>query len=483
MTISAGQASSISWDATHADECSASGAWSGTKATRGNESTGALTETSAFALTCTGNAGSARNTVSVTVRTADASSPFPLRVEDGKRYLVDARGLPFFIHGDTPWSLAVQLTREEADRYLEDRRQKGFNTVLMQSIEHKFSSNPPANAYGEVPFVVPGDFSTPNEHYFAHLDYIIAKAAEKSMLVMLTPAYMGFGGGDEGWYQEMTRAGTATLHEYGRYIANRLSRHDNILWVHGGDYNPPALTLLNAIADGIREIDTRWLHTFHGSRGTAALEFVGSTSSWLTVNNIYTDESNVVIKALQEYSRSQMPFFLIEARYEGESASAATVRAQAYQAVLSGASGHLMGNHPMWDFSSGWEQALNSAGARTLSHLRNLYASLPWWSLQPDGDGALITSGRGSDASRAACAAAADGSLALCYVPTSRNVTLKLDGLFGPTIEARWYDPTSGSYTTIQQSPFQSNATTSLSSPGKNADGDADWVLVLQSEP
>jgi len=352
---------------------------------------------------CDGSNGGGQ---SATVASPYPNAIFPLHVEAGKRYLIDAQGTPFLIHGDTPWSLTVQLTREDAEWYLEDRRLKGFNTILTQSIEHHFSDDPPRNAYGEAPFTVAGDFSTPNEAYFAHIEYVISKAAEKGMLVMLTPAYMGFSGGDEGWYQEMAQNGAAVLRNYGRYIANRFKAHDNILWVNGGDYNPPETELLNAIAEGIREIDTRWLQTFHGSRNTAALEYVGASSAWLTVNNIYTDENTVVAKALQEYARSAMPYFLIEAKYEGEGAGAGIVRAQAYQAVLSGASGHLMGNRPIWNFSRGWQRALDSDGSRTLPYLRSLFATLPWWTLVPDMDQAFLTAGMGSDAARAACAVA-----------------------------------------------------------------------------
>ncbi len=64
-----------------------------------------------------------------------------------------------------------------------DRHARGFNTVLVNLIEHKFATNPPRNAYDDVPFLTPGDFSTPNESYFAHADYVIAQAEQRGMLV------------------------------------------------------------------------------------------------------------------------------------------------------------------------------------------------------------------------------------------------------------------------------------------------------------
>jgi hypothetical protein len=62
-----GEGSSLTWSSTNANSCTASGAWSGTKTTSGNEQTGALTQTSTFTLTCSGTGGSASQSRTVTV--------------------------------------------------------------------------------------------------------------------------------------------------------------------------------------------------------------------------------------------------------------------------------------------------------------------------------------------------------------------------------------------------------------------------------
>ena len=49
---------------------------------------------------------------------AEPAPVFPLAVRPGERYLVDAAGKPFFIHGDTAWSLIADLTREEVAQYI-----------------------------------------------------------------------------------------------------------------------------------------------------------------------------------------------------------------------------------------------------------------------------------------------------------------------------------------------------------------------------
>jgi hypothetical protein len=66
-SVTGGGASTLTWSSTNATSCTASGAWSGTKATSGSQSTGALTASSDFILTCTGAGGSASASATVTV--------------------------------------------------------------------------------------------------------------------------------------------------------------------------------------------------------------------------------------------------------------------------------------------------------------------------------------------------------------------------------------------------------------------------------
>ena len=407
---------------------------------------------------------------------------FPLRVEAGKRYLVDASNRPFLIQGDSAWSLMVQLSREQAEYYLQDRRKKGFNAVLVNLVEHEFSLAPPKNYYGDAPFLTSGDFGTPDERYFAHVAHVIGNAEEMGILVMLAPAYMGFGGGSEGWYREMRANGPAKLRAYGRYLARRFGKHANILWVHGGDFNPPDKVLLQALASGIREVDQRALNTFHGARGTSATSFLGTGEPWLQVGNIYTDATNVVSEARQEYSRSQKPFFLIEARYEGdEGANEVTVRLQAYQTLLSGGCGQVMGNGSVWQFGDGWQRALGSEGAHTLTYLRSLMEALAWTKLLPDFANTFLTSGVRTGSDQAVAALAGDGSFGLLYMPSVRSVTINLGRLAGPKVGMYWYDPTDGSRLEVSGSPFPASGIRTFIPAARNAFRHGDWALLLES--
>jgi hypothetical protein len=278
--------------------------------------------------------------------------------------------------------------------------------------------------------------------------------------------------------------GAVVLGMYGQYLATRFRAHDNLVWVNGGDFNPPDKTVLRAIANGIRSVEPKWPQTFHGARGTSALGFLGTGEPWLAVNNIYTQVDNVVWEAFTEYNRSTMPFFLIEAIYENESgAGAHTVRQQAYQALLSGAAGQMMGNNPMWRFGAGWQGALDSPGARSMSQLHALIAPLAWHTLVPDQTNVVLTAGLGSGSLRAVAARTANGSLALVYTPTVRDLTVDLGQLAGPNVRARWYDPVSGGFSAVDGSPFVASGARVFTPVATNAGDDDDWMLVLESVP
>lgn len=435
-------------------------------------------------------AGNTKTSTAVSVTVSNAPPPgnatFPLRVETGTRYLIDAASKPFLMNGEAAWGLIVQLTREEVDQYLDDRRQKGINTLVVMLIaKHTLISNSPRNAYGDEPFLTPGDFSTPNANYFAHADWVINRAAQKGFLVLLAPSYTGYQGtGEEGWYPEMVANGATKLRSYGQYVGNRYQGFSNVLWVQGGDYNPPTAgkDLIRAVANGIRDVETRSLHTFHGGRGTAAMQFWGTTEPWLSVNDIYTDEYSVVSAAYGEYARSTAPFFLVEARYENEGANEALVRTQAYQAILGGGFGHVMGNRPIWGFMSGWQSALDSPASRTIPYVRTLLESRNWWMLQPDTTATLLTAGIGTGADRAVAARASDGSFAIAYLPSMRTVTIDLTRLNGPRVNARWCDPTNGVCTTAGGSPFSATGSQTFLPLGPNSTNFGDWMLTLDSQ-
>ena len=190
----------------------------------------------------------------MTVTAPPATVAFPLRVGSGQRHLVDQNGRQFLMVGDTPWSLMTGTTKAEAEAYLEDRRQRGFNAIIVNIIEHYY--NGPINKEGNAPFQRTNnvyDFSKPVEAYFANVDYVLGLARDKGFLVLLTPAYLGYGGGSEGWWPEInTSVNTeAVMENYGRFVGTRYRNFNNIIWVMGGDwYGQESLPKTQALVRG-----------------------------------------------------------------------------------------------------------------------------------------------------------------------------------------------------------------------------------------
>ncbi|AKM82393.1 MAG: Glucan endo-1,3-beta-glucanase, putative, glu81A [Berkelbacteria bacterium GW2011_GWE1_39_12] len=75
ITINSGEAATLSWISANATSCSASEGWSGSKELSGSDSTGALTVSQSYILTCTGDGGSVSDAVTVNVKTPDKKIP------------------------------------------------------------------------------------------------------------------------------------------------------------------------------------------------------------------------------------------------------------------------------------------------------------------------------------------------------------------------------------------------------------------------
>lgn len=409
---------------------------------------------------------------------APPEAAFPLAVSPDKRRLVDARGRPVLLNGEAAWSLVSALEREDAERYLETRRRQGFNAVIVNAIEHYF--NGPTNRYGEAPFLAAGDFSRPNPKYFEHAEWVVRLAREKGFVVLLTPAYLGSIGGEQGWYEEVKSASTDAMRGYGRYLAARFKGLDNVVWLIGGDTGPgEARRQVLAMVAGLREGDGSRLYSAHNGRfDSGVTKYPGER--WLAINTTYSDCDRAAAQAAADYRRSPaMPFVFIEGVYENEgvhdsrAAAETCVRSQAYWSVLAGATGHFFGSKPVWSFDTGWSRQLESPGAASMSRFAALFASRDWSALVPDTSGLTLLDDAGArDRDVATAALTADGTTLIAYTPVGRPLTVDLDRLRGATVRAWWYDPSGGAATPAGELPRGGRRAFAPPGPG-------DWVLVI----
>src|SRR6185295_14787446 len=80
----------------------------------------------------------------------------------------------------------------------------------------------------------------------------------------------------------------------------------------------------------------------------------------------------------------------------------------------------------------------------------------------------------------ATAAMASDSSLMIAYLPSIRTVSVNMSR-FSSSVSARWYDPSSGTYSTISGSPFANAGSRNFTPPGNNSDSNGDWVLVMEA--
>jgi hypothetical protein len=424
---------------------------------------------------------------------AIAAVDFPLKVGPDRRHLVDEGGRPFLVVGDTPWSLIADLKEEDLRAYLDDRSRRGFNAIIVNLIEHRFSTDPPRTRAGLAPFTSPGDFSTPNPAYFDFAHKVIGWAGERGISVWLCPAYLGWRGGSQGFFKEIDAGGADKLKSYGRFLGSRFKDCDNIVWMVGGDYAVPKQhhwTIID-LAEAIRAGGAKQLMTVHGGV-QSAVDVVGE-QAWIDVNNTYSYDDEIFRVYRKDYGRRTLrPFVLIESTYENEHDSKPEqIRRQAYWALTCGACGQFFGNNPIWHFDGpglydakrSWREELDGVGSRDIARLRSAFEGRPWHELVPDSAGAIVTSGVGEGVGTITASAAPDGKLAMIYVPSTgrgaRELSVDLKRFTGP-IAASWFNPTDGSFRPAADNPLENSGSWQFQTPGDNGTNTNDWLLVLE---
>jgi hypothetical protein len=316
-------------------------------------------------------------------------------------------------------------------------------------------------------------------------------AATNGIVVMLDPIETG------GWLATMLANGTANCQAYGQYLGNRYKNFPNIIWISGNDFqdwsNPNDDAVVTAVALGIKSVDTNHLQTVELSYTLSSSLDDTNWAPIIGLNGAYT-YSPTYDEVLHAYRQStNVPVFMEEANYEFEAlqgpvTTAPILRQQEYWTLLSGGAGQLYGNHYIWPFSSGWQTNLDTPGAIEMRYVTALFVPRAWYNLVADTNHLVVTAGYGTYSSSGTVAAnnyltaasTPDGTLAIAYMPTVRTITVNM-ATFSAAVTARWYDPSSGNYSSIAGSPFANSGTRTFTPSGNNADGDGGWVLVLET--
>ena len=423
-----------------------------------------------------------------------------LSVHQNNRFLVHADGQPFFYMGDTAWELFHRLSRQEADRYLEDRARKGFNVIQAVAMAELGGENVP-NAEGHLP-LINQDFATPNAQYFELVDYIVDKAESLGLYIGFLPAWGEVFDCRWGCQRELLTS-PDKAETYGRWLGERYKDKKNVIWILGGDripLNENHSQIIRALANGIELAGADQLMTFHPLGGNTSASFFHN-DSWLDFNMFQSghasrDHANYR-QATADYNRTPVkPTIDGEPRYEEirigfktntGKFTAHDVRQAGYWSVLSGSMGHTYGNNHIWQmYDSGraslhganrpWFEALDAPGAEDMGHMRALFESRPFDKLVPDQE-LLVSAGSGAGHMRAS--RANDNTYAYIYAPLGGNINVNMARLGNGQFRAMWFNPKNGDVSTIDGT-FRASGNRVFNTPDSGRGND--WVLLLEQE-
>ncbi|HEY4061069.1 MAG TPA: glycoside hydrolase family 140 protein [Puia sp.] len=434
--------------------------------------------------------------------------PSRLRVSANGRFLMTEKGDPFFWLGDTGWLLLTKLTREETDRYLEDRRAKGFN-VIQVMVVHGLND---VDVYGDSalvhanlgrPKTSPGSsFGARGQYdYWNHLDYIVGKAAEKGLYIALVPVWGGV--------VKSGKVSEAQARAYAEFLADRYKGVTNIVWMNGGDIRgADFLPVWMTIGNTLRAKDPGHLITFH-PRGRSSSSFWFQGQGWLDFNSVqsghrsyaqdtsrddprYGEDNWRYIQA--DYKKSPAkPVLDAEPSYEGiphglhdtlqPRWTDSDVRRYGYWSVLAGACGFTYGDNSVMQMlrptdkgsaygaKAPWYTAINDPGAGEMVYLKKLMLSRPYFERVPDQS---LVADQGEKYNY--LLAARGRRYAFIYTYTGRNMKINPASLGSGSLDASWYNPRNGEWKRI--GTFPAGGILDFDPPGEPAPGN-DWVLVL----
>lgn len=418
-----------------------------------------------------------------------------LKVSENRHFLVFEDGTPFFYLGDTGWELFHHLKREDVEKYLENRRAKGF-TVIQAVVLAEFDGLNTPDQYGNKP-LIDNDPAKPDEAYFKNVDWVINKAAEKGLFIGLLPTWGDKV--DKKWGIGPVIFNPANAAEYGKWIGNRYKDYKNIIWIMGGDREGGGdnFPVWNAMAEGIKSVDKNHLMTYHPGGERSSSEWFHN-SAWLDFNMCQTghgQRSYAIYKRIivRDYELKPVkPCFDGEPRYEDHPVgwnpdvlgwfNDADIRQALYWNLFSGSFGHTYGCHPIWQFlvpgrapvglaRHNWYDVLDLPGACSLVNARRLIESRPFLSRIPDQslivpayypetDYIVATRGEG---------------YAFIYFPTGWTADIMLDRVGAKKINAYWFDPRTGKSSFIDS--FEGKGIRKFSPPSGGRGND--WILVL----
>lgn len=398
-----------------------------------------------------------------------------LTVSANRLYLQHADGTPFFWLADTGWLLPQRLDRDEADYYLAQTAEAGFNVVQVQVL----NAVPSVNCYGRLSHTdgwnMPAAPASGDYGYWEHLDYIIDSAARHGIYIGMVCIWGGLvksGLMDE----EQAKA-------YGEFLARRYGNRPNIVWMIGGDIQGDVKhDVWDTLARTIKANAPGHLMTFH-PRGRTTSARWWADAPWIDFHTFQSghrrygqrmgnkdypipdnteEDSWMYVDSVRKYAPVR-PVLDSEPSYEGIPQGLHStdeplwtdldVRRYAYWSVFAGACGHTYGHNNIMQFArpgvagayfadgeaKPWYKALRDPGRCQMKYLRQLMLAFPYFGRVADQS---IVIGNGERYERLAATRGDD--YLMVYNHTGRPMTLDLTRISGKEKKVWLMNPADG---------------------------------------
>ncbi len=409
-------------------------------------------------------------------------------------YLIQADGTPFFWLGDTAWNGPLLSSPGDWEKYLRDRESKGFNAVQFVTTQWiaAVGDADGRTAYrGQEPISV-------DPAFYQRLDARIDAINEHGMIAA---PVMIWDTGPAGLSPGVTLPDDQLV-VLARYLLARYGAHQ-VLWILAGDgdYRGRSAERWKQIGRAVFGAHPRSPVTMH----PAGLQWVWKEFAgepWFGLNGYQSSHGGTADTfrwlcdgppARDWQLHPPLPSINLEPNYEGHHAfgtsgvfDAHSVRRAAYWSVLAAPpAGVSYGAHGVWSWESSpatplhhsgtgiarpWFEAIHFPGSAEMKHLRDIFASLPWWTLRPAPELLVEQPGSREPERFVSASLADDGSWALLYTPEGGPLRVHMD-LLPKADKARWYNPRTGEWSTVRPAWRDSGA---FQTPDEQ-----DWALWI----
>lgn len=149
-----------------------------------------------------------------------------LKMSPKGRSVVHADGTPFLIAADTAWALPWRATTDDLQIYARDRSAKGFNAVLLMTVQPDMDARGPRDRNLDEGFATAfedlkdGHLSKLNPEFFDYFDKLHEILIEHEIVPILQPVFQGFG-----WKGLRAAGKVVSTTDYARYCRYLVARY------------------------------------------------------------------------------------------------------------------------------------------------------------------------------------------------------------------------------------------------------------------